>query len=132
MKKQFNLTLTTAIATSLVACGPSPSSSGSWDDYTQYSDRDTAVCVDRRTNQRIADSNCDRNGSGGNAAFWYYMGRYSAVPYYGERVSGGTFTRSPNVSYYRAPPTTSMSRSDAISRGGFGSTGRSGYFSSGG
>lgn len=127
MKKAFTLTLTTAIATTLAACGSSPR--GEWDDgYTQYADRDTAVCVDRRTNQRLPDSSCDRRGGGG---YWYYMGRNSAVPYYGDRVSGGTYTRPAGRTYYHAPSTTSMSRSTAVSRGGFGSTGRSGFFSGG-
>ena len=125
-KKTFSLTMTTTLAAALVACGPRPQYQGDWDDgYTQYADRDTAVCVDRRTGKRIDDSNCERGRSHGSAAGWYYVGRNSALPYHGDSVRGGTYTRPAGATFYHAPATTSMSRATAVSRGGFGSTGRS-------
>lgn len=123
MKKQFALTFTTAIATSLVACGQ-PSSAGWDDDYVQYAKRDTAICVDPRTQQRLPDRECSRGG-GGSAAMWYYLGRSSVMPYHGDYVSGGSYTRPQGRTFYHAPASSSMSRQAAISRGGFGSTGRS-------
>ena len=128
--KTFNLTFTATIAASLSACGPTPS--GQWDDgYTQYADQDTAVCVDPKTNKRIDDDYCEKGGRrhGGGVAL-YYVGRNSALPYRGDSVSGGSYRRASGVSYYRAPSSTSITRSAAVSRGGFGSTGRS--FSFGG
>jgi len=128
---KFNLSLTVAVAASMSACGPA-SNNYDWDDgYTQYADRDTAVCVDKRTNKRLPDRECDRR-SGGSGAMWYYLGRNSAIPYHGDRVGGGTYVRPSGTSFYKAPSTTSISRSSAVSRGGFGSTGRSySSFSSG-
>lgn len=127
--KKFSLTLTTAVATSLAACGPG--NNADWDDgYTQYADRDTAVCVDQQTKLRVPDDRC-RSGSGGSRAGWYYMGRNSAVPYYGEAVRGGTYNRPAGRTFYYAPKSTGMTKSSAISRGGLGSSSRSGFFSSG-
>ena len=122
---RFNdvLIFTTALASSLTlsACGQ-PS-------YQQTADQDTAVCVDREGN-RVPDDRCNSNagyhgGGVSNAFLWYYLGRSSAIPYYGERVGGGSFVRPAGASYFHAPSSTSMSRSVAISRGGFGSSAHS-------
>lgn len=127
-KKNFYLTLTTAVATSLAACGQSPNTD--WDDgYTQYADRDTAVCVDQRTQKRVPDEECRRGG--GSRSGWYYMGRNSAVPYHGQSVAGGSYSRPSGRTFYYAPKTTNMTKSSAVSRGGFGSSARSSSFSSG-
>lgn len=124
-KNKFNLVLTTTVAASISACGPSRQTD--WDDgYTQYADRDTAVCVDQKTKQRVPDSECRRGGSRGG---WYYLGRNSAIPYYGEPVRGGSYKRTPGSNYYYAPKSTSFTKNAAISRGGFGSSSSS--FSSG-
>jgi hypothetical protein len=121
MKK--DLKITTAIAGALLAgaCQQQP------DEWTAQ--RDTAVCTDRQ-GHRVPDANCQRqsyasHGGGGNAFLWYYLGRNSAVPYYGEQVRGGTFSRAPGRSYFQAPTGSSMTRTAAISRGGFGSSAHS-------
>lgn len=118
-----NLKITTAIAAALLAGACGQRDSG-WD----TADRDTAICTDR-SGQRVPDANCERRGAygggGGNAFLWYYLGRNSAVPYYGERAYGGAFTRTAGATYFHAPAASAMSRSAAISRGGFGSSARS-------
>lgn len=121
MKLRHVLVFTTALASTLLSAGCSRQ------DANQYADRDTAVCVDKQGN-RVPDDRCSGgyHGSGlSNAFLWYYLGRSSAVPYYGDRVSGGSFTRTPGATYFHAPSTTSITRSVAISRGGFGSSAHS-------
>lgn len=118
------LKITTAIAAALLAGACSSQSDNGW----KTADRDTAICTDKSGN-RVPDANCPQQrtygGGGVSSAFlWYYLGRNSAVPYYGERVGGGSFQRAAGTSYFRAPAETSMSRSAAISRGGFGSSAR--------
>ena len=132
MKKQ--LTMTTAMAAALVSL-PGCSSNDGWNDDV-VADRDTAICVDKDGN-RVADSQCGQRtvyhggGGGGNAFLWYYLGRNSAVPYYGESIHStryagrGSFTPSAGVSYADAPAASRMTRSAAVSRGGLGSHGRS-------
>ena len=132
MKKQ--LTMTTAMATALLAL-PGCSSNNDWNGDV-VAERDTAVCVDQQ-GKRVDDDRCDRNRGGGsmggasNAFLWYYIGRSMAVPYYGEsihdqRYAGrGSFRPQPGTNYGRAPASTRMSRSAAVSRGGLGSSGRS-------
>ena len=112
---------------------PACSSNDDWNGDV-VAERDTAVCVDRE-GRRVDDDRCSNDhyhGSGVASAFlWYYIGRNSAVPYYGDsihdrRFAGrGTFTRSPGVQYARAPASTAMTRSRAVSRGGLGSSARS-------
>lgn len=134
MKKQ--LTMTTAMAAALLAL-PGCSSEEEWSgDVT--ADRDTAICVDGQ-GQRVDDDLCARgayagggyHGGGGSSAFlWYYLGRNSALPYYGEsihdrRYAGhGSYQPQSNASYVRAPLGTRMTRSQAISRGGLGASAR--------
>ncbi|HEU0134965.1 MAG TPA: hypothetical protein VFR28_09090 [Allosphingosinicella sp.] len=132
MRKQ--LSMTTAMAAALVAL-PACSSNNGWNDEV-IADRDTAVCVNQQ-GERVDDDLCDddrRSGGGGSNAFlWYYIGRNSAVPYYGDSIHDrryarngryGSFTRSPGVDYSRAPASTKMTRSQAVSRGGLGSSSR--------
>lgn len=131
MRKQ--LSMTTAMAAALVAL-PACSSNDGWSDDV-IADRDTAVCVDKQ-GSRVDDDLCDddRGRSGGSSAFlWYYIGRSSAVPYYGDSIYDrryarngrpGSFAPQPGVNYARAPASTKMSRSQAVSRGGLGSSSR--------
>lgn len=130
MRKQ--LAMTTAMAAALVAL-PACSSNDGWNDEV-IADRDTAVCVDQQ-GARVDDDLCDddRGRSGGSSAFlWYYIGRNSAVPYYGDSIYDrryargrpGSFAPQPGVNYARAPATTKMTRSQAVSRGGLGSSSR--------
>jgi hypothetical protein len=117
----LNLTLVAATAVTLAACDQPA-------DHV-IAQQDTAVCVDKSGN-RVPDADCQNyhggGGSGVASAFlWYYLGRSSAVPYYGERVSGGSFTRTAGATYFHAPVRTAMTRSAAVARGGFGSSARS-------
>jgi len=116
----LNLTLVAASAVALAACDDQPQQ---W-----VAQQDTQICVDRGGN-RVPDADCQSYhpaGAGVSSAFlWYYLGRRSAVPYYGERVAGGSFTRTAGATYFHAPVSTAMTRSAAVARGGFGSSARS-------
>lgn len=134
MKKQ--LSMTTAMAAALLSL-PGCSSNDDWNEDV-VADRDTAICVDKDGN-RVDDSQCGQRtvyhsgggGGVGNAFLWYYLGRNSAVPYYGESirdpryVGRGSFAPVAGVSYAAAPAASRMTRSAAVSRGGLGSSGRS-------
>lgn len=127
MKKQ--LSMTTAMAAALIAL-PGCSSNDDWNNDV-IADRDTAVCVDAE-GKRVDDDLCDNNRGGGSSAFlWYYLGRSSAVPYYGDSIHDQRFARDgsyyprPGAGYVRAPVSTRMTRSQAVSRGGLGSSARS-------
>ena len=129
MKKQ--LAMTTAMAAALVAL-PACSSNNGWDEDT-IADRDTAICVNQ-AGERVDDDFCDDNRGGGgvsNAFLWYYLGRNSAIPYYGDSIhhsryrGRGSYQPRSNVSYGRAPVSTNVTRSQAVSRGGLGSSSRS-------
>lgn len=131
MRKQ--LSMTTAMAAALVAL-PACSSDNGWNEEV-IADRDTAVCVDQQ-GSRVDDDLCDdgrRGGVGPGAFMWYYLGRSAAVPYYGDSIYDrrfarhgrpGTFAPQPGVDYARAPASTKMTRSQAVSRGGLGSSSR--------
>lgn len=116
------LKITTAIAAALLAGACSQQQDNDWGETAE---RDTAICTDRN-GQRVPEANCQQRahaGSGvGNAFLWYYLGRSSVIPYYGDRVGGGSYQRSAGTPYFRAPATASMTRSAAIARGGFGSS----------
>lgn len=125
---KFDLKITTGVAAALVATACSQQDNG-W-----TTDRDTALCVDK-TGKRVPDDQCPRQareggyhgGSGiGTAFLWYYLGRNSVIPPYGEPVRGGSFSRVAGASYVRAPAATGFTRAGAISRGGFGSSARGG------
>ena len=139
MRKQ--LTMTTAMAAALLTLPACSSRSNEWEEVT--ADQDTAVCVDRE-GKRVDDDHCDNRslgayagsngyhgGGGSNAFLWYYLGRNSALPYYGDsirdpRYAGrGSFQPVSGIRYAQAPLGTRMTRSQAISRGGLGSRGRS-------
>ena len=128
MKKQLGMT--TAMAAALVAL-PACSSNNGWDDNV-VADRDTAICVNQ-AGERVDDDQCDDNRGGGmsNAFLWYYLGRSAAIPYYGDSIhhsryrGRGSYQPRSGVSYGRAPVTTNVTRSQAVSRGGLGSSSRS-------
>lgn len=123
------LTITTAVAGALAMAGCGRSNDEWEGSATQFARQDTQVCMDRSTGQRIEDGHCRSHGSSGGKFFaWYYLTRGAAMPYYGDRVTGGSFARAPGRSYAYAPASTAMTRSAAISRGGFGSTAKSGAF----
>lgn len=133
MKKQ--LTMTTAMAAALVAL-PGCSGGDDWNEDV-YASGDTAVCVNQQ-GERVDDDLCGGSrthyvggGGGSNAFLWYYLGRSSAIPYYGDsirdpRFAGhGSYQPRPGATYAPAPAHTRMTRSAAVSRGGLGSSGRS-------
>ncbi len=132
MKKQ--LSMTTAMAAALLSL-PGCSSNDEWNEDV-VADRDTAICVDKE-GKRVDDGQCrQRNavhqgGSGvGTAFLWYYLGRNSAVPYYGDSIRNpryaglGSYQPRSGVNYAAAPAASRMTRSSAVSRGGLGSSGR--------
>ncbi len=130
MRKQ--LTMTPAMAAALAAL-PACSSNDGWNEEV-IADRDTAICVDGQ-GSRVDDDHCDnrRGGVGPGAFMWYYLGRRAAVPYYGDSIYDsrfarhgrpGTFAPQPGVAYARAPASTRITRSQAVSRGGLGSSSR--------
>ncbi len=97
-----DLRITTAIAAALLASGcgrPEPEPDG-WTAQT-----DTAICTDRE-GRRVADDQCPRQalasgyhgGGGSNAFLWYFLGRNSVIPPYGETARGGSFSRAGGVS----------------------------------
>lgn len=113
--KKIDIALTTAMASALLLAG-----CNRHDDWT--TDRDTAVCVNQ-AGSRISDDNCNRPrgyAGGGGGGSWYYYGQNRSIPAYGERASGGSFTRTAGATYFHAPVETAVTRSMAISRGGFG------------
>lgn len=118
------LKITTAIAAALLAAACSEKPDDSWGETAA---RDTAICTDRN-GQRVPETNCQQRashgGGAGSAFLWYYLASSSVVPYYGDRVGGGSYQRAPGARYFRAHAASSMTRSAAISRGGFGSSAR--------
>lgn len=127
MKKQ--LFITPAMAATLVSI----SACSSGDDWSEgvVADRDTRVCVDQN-GKRIDDDRCDTRSGGyirGSNVAWYYLGRHSRVPYIGDSVKNGRYAGSyapdPAKTYARAPSASNITRSAAVSRGGFGSSSRS-------
>jgi hypothetical protein len=132
MKKQ--MFMTTAMAAALAGL-PACSSNNGWNEEV-IADRDTAICVDQ-SGARVDDDLCDDDryrGPGlGSAFLWYYIGRSAAVPYYGDSIRDrryaryaryNSFTPQAGRSYARAPASTRMTRSQAVSRGGLGSSSR--------
>jgi hypothetical protein len=126
MKKQIFLTSAMAATlSSLSGC----SSSDDWDGSV-YAENDTGVCVDQN-GYRVDDDLCDDDRYRGGGYGWFYMGRGSRVPYYGDSIRdkkygfAGSSTPDPSKVYARAPEATKVTRSAAMARGGFGSSSRS-------
>jgi hypothetical protein len=111
------LRITLAISTAMLAgaCGRQFNEDDGW-----TAAEDTAVCTDRQGN-RVPDDNCRRtqySGYHGPSPFlWYYLGRGSMIPAYGQRMAGGSYTPSSGVRY-----TPSHESAGRIARGGFGSS----------
>ena len=124
------LTITCVVAGALAAIPAACSSSD--DDWNREvtAASDTAICVDNFGN-RVDDDRCDDDW-GRSAGYYhpYYLRRGAPVPYYGDSVKDpryaayGSYTPSTSATYGRAPASTRMTRSAAVSRGGLGSTGR--------
>lgn len=131
MKKQ--LILTSAMAATLSACA----SNDDWGGQV-LADDDTQICVDGDGN-RVSDIVCDGDHDGGGyyGGFYgkkyrkYYVSRSSPVPYIGDSVRDsrygfrGSYVPASGVAYASAPSATQVSRSEATSRGGLGSSSRS-------
>lgn len=125
MDKKLTFTATLAAAlTGLTACSDGP--------REIVADDNTRICVDE-FGSRIDDDYCEdgarRSGVGYGAAF-LYLRRGSPVPYYYDNVRDKKYakyiSRTPLGGVInRAPSTTNMARSSAISRGGLGSSSRS-------
>lgn len=126
-----DLTITVGVAAALMtgACNSQPQDNG-W-----TADKDTAICVDKAGN-RVPDAQCPQQrhataGSFGSPFLWYFLGRQSAVPYYGERVFGGSYAPTVGRNYFRAPAGSArvapagFTRGASVSRGGFGSSAHS-------
>lgn len=132
MKKQ--LTMTSAMAAALIAL-PGCSTGEEWNEES-YAESDTAICVNE-VGERVDDDLCDDDYRGGRLVgfFPYYLRSKSRIPYYGDSVHDrrfvGSRTPAPGVRYAEAPAATRMSRSQAVSRGGLGSSSR-GFGRSGG
>lgn len=115
----FDLKWTTALAAALLAGGCNRASAD--DGWT--ADTDTAICTDAQ-GKRLPDDRCrqHRVGGGGGMAHWYFLRRGGIIPFVGERARGGSFRATGGIRYQTAPVSTAMTRSAAISRGGFGSS----------
>lgn len=114
----INLKWTTAMAAALLATGCNRAKAD--DNWT--ADRDTAICTDAQ-GKRLPDDRCRQTRmGGGSAAFWYFLARGRPIPFYGERATGGSFRPSGGVRYVSAPAGSAMTRSAAVSRGGFGAS----------
>ena len=126
MKKQLGMT--TAMAATLLGT-PGCSSGNEWNEDV-VAERDTQVCLDS-SNVRVDDDLCnDRYHSYYGGYHGYYFGRGARLPYYGESVDDprfrntGSATPRSGATYDRAPVATRMTRSQAVARGGLGSSGR--------
>jgi hypothetical protein len=123
MDRKLTLTATLAAAlTGLSGCSDGPREVLAADN--------TRICVDE-FGSRIDDDYCDDDGyrrSGTGAAF-LYLRKGSPIPYYYDNVRDKKYaryiSRSPLPGFVRAPSTSNMSRSSAVSRGGLGSSSRS-------
>lgn len=125
-----DLTLTVTMAATLMSLSSCSQQKNGWEEVV--SDTDTAVCVDQN-GHRIRDDDCRTNsyrGGLGAGGRWYYMARNSPIPLYGDSVRDarfngiGSFEPRSGTDYYTAPDSTHMTRSQALSRGGLGSSGR--------
>jgi len=89
----------------------------------------TRICVDE-WGSRIDDDYCGRRSGYVGGSRFFYLRSGSPIPYYYDNVRDARYARygsydPPSGFTTRAPATTNMARSAAISRGGLGSSGRS-------
>ena len=129
MNTEKKITLTAWVAGALVLIPTACSNSQEeWNDEVTAA-YDTSVCTDAQGN-RVDDDYCDDDRYRGGGFYPYYLRRGSPVPYYGDNVRGPRYAAYGSTSpvagtyYTRAPASTAMTRSAAVSRGGLGSTGR--------
>lgn len=121
------LVLTSAMAATLASL-PGCASNDDWNDG-EIAAYDTRVCVDQN-GYRVDDFGCDDGYIRGSGNGWYYVGRRSRIPYWGDSVYdtryGFTGSKTPTAGavYAPAPSSTAMTRSAAVARGGFGSSSR--------
>ena len=87
---KVSLSITTGMALVLSGCGSSDEAS---DDTYQ------AVCVDRATNIRMDDNQCDDDGDDRGGYGWYYYPMYHSYPAYGSSVSGGSYAKPRSGNY---------------------------------
>ncbi|MDE8648148.1 hypothetical protein PXH69_24580 [Rhodococcus qingshengii] len=66
------------LAFSVAACGSAKTTS--------------AVCMDTKTQKRIADSRCGNNATTGSDVFWWYMAPGQVAPAIGQSASQGSRT----------------------------------------
>jgi hypothetical protein len=108
---------TTLLAPSLSACSVA-------DDEVD----NQAVCVDRRTQERVDDEQCDpddqANVGVGGIFFWYFLATRGGAffPAIGQRVSGGTYSVPAGTAARGGVPRAGGN----VPRGGFGGGVRSG------
>jgi hypothetical protein len=119
--------ITSAVAAALLAL-PGCSNRNEWDSGEVTAASDTAVCVNN-SGQRVSDDRCDNRGVRSGGFGFFYLPRGALLPYYGQsvrdpRFASGSSTPRSGVNYSRAPAATRMTRSQAVSRGGLGATGR--------
>jgi hypothetical protein len=87
-----------------------------------------AVCVDRTTEERVPDEQCDPDDEAnigvGGIFFWYFLATRAGgfFPAVGQRVSGGTYT-VPSGTYTRGGVPRAGGN---VPRGGFGGGTRAG------
>jgi len=111
------LGVTALLAPSLSAC-----SAGDEESENQ------AVCVDRTTEQRVSDEQCDPDDEAnvgiGGIFFWYFLATRGGAffPGIGQRVSGGTYS-VPRGTYTRGGVPRAGGN---VPRGGFGGGTRAG------
>lgn len=126
MRRSVRVTLSVAPALSMVLSG-----CATGDDEPTHQ----AVCVDEQTEQRVDDDECDDDGTRAGGGFlWYFLPIGRAFPAIGAPVTGGTRT-APPTTHVRGglPPTAGQvstataTRGTTVVRGGFGSSGGSGY-----
>lgn len=116
--------LVSALAAALSACS------------TQSDPDEIGVCIDPKTELRLADDACDPDGNDRDSSVWFFYhssGGYSAPPI-GQKVvksQGSLKPTSMNYSRGGVPTNGSVISKSTISRGGFGAGGVKGGSSGG-
>jgi hypothetical protein len=122
MNRKLTFTATLAATlTGLGACSDGP--------REVLAEDNTRICVDE-FGSRIDDDYCEDDDRRGYGAAFLYLRKGSPIPYYYDNVRDKKYARYISRTplggvVNRAPSTTNMSRSSAISRGGLGSSSRS-------
>lgn len=90
------------VSISLSGCSSSPDYAG--------------VCVDKSTNKRVSDRDCNGSGTSGGAHGWYYVRSGTKAPAVGSSASGGSFSE-PSGTFAKGGVSA---KGGTIARGGFG------------